>query len=528
VIAGRLVMLQLLLCCHLGGSTCLASAEEARTVGERIALARLKEIRAVTPVMRDALWSDFDPAAMPAVIHQPGGWAVAVGFTAPPAGFTLVDGVKDGDRNVYHAGPGVFRHVGRSPALVSGQWAVVSRFEPPEVLVRGDHLGRRNADEVVADFVGDAFLIYLMGQRKSSQPFASGPSSYPDDAELMALTAIEQRILMKGIRMPFNEKNLTEFQNVVRQIVAVHRARWAIMGPELAAAERETESWEGLREFVVSFVFRAATSGTLVPAGTAGDDITFQGYRSAVLERMIVTDFRLMRVPDNPTLSPAQIAGRAGALAWVLDRFAKVAWRLQVIPGDKPLVDFAAEELNVKLEDEAALLQAARSEYHYDAALALARADLGRIVEERQATLRQLMPPARRRLQIRLNHAKVLSYQDDPDESSALGGGWLLHPTMLQLKADGLELTFEAPDGAGGGAVLTRAGARRSRVEEITILLPDKGPVTVGGKPAKARKSPWNLTDTTSFEISASGLTVRLTAGSLSSGGSGVWEAGLP
>src|SRR5678816_3226020 len=239
------------------GATGAEVSPSSSAMGVRIGLARLAEVHTLSEAIQKQSWPDFDMSTIPAILYEPGGEAVAVGFPEPPAGFHRLESIQDANRPVDVAGPGVFDHQGPSPALVAGQWAVISRFDPPVAVPSGNHVGRRAAEEALADFTGDAFLIHLMRQRKTPTPFSPGPGAYPESAELMALTTIENEAMVAAVQFrDISERNIDEYQNKMKQAVAVRHARWALIGPELAQLERQIENTEGLGLYTATVVYR--------------------------------------------------------------------------------------------------------------------------------------------------------------------------------------------------------------------------------------------------------------------------------
>jgi len=143
---------------------------EGISIYEQMALARLQEVHAVGEAFKVLTWPGFDPGAQPTLMVQPDGSAMAVGFPRPPEGFRAIEGVSDANRPVFRAPPGVFQDSGEPVARVGDTWAAVARIEVPTMPVSGRRLGRRLAEEEIAEFIGDAFLVYLTGARPASTP----------------------------------------------------------------------------------------------------------------------------------------------------------------------------------------------------------------------------------------------------------------------------------------------------------------------------------------------------------------------
>lgn len=498
-----------------------ARAAEPVSFGTEIALARLREIRTLVAPIQTLGWPDFEPPSVPAIFYEPGDWAVAVGFEQPPPGFHLVEGVKDVDRPVYEAGPGTFHHEGRSPALVAGRWTVLSRFEQPEPLPSGARMGRRNAEEALAAFVGDAFMIHLMKQRKASTPFPTGTAAYPESPELMALTSMEQEALVAPLQFrQVTERNIEEYRTKVRQAIAIRHARWKLMGPELAALEDEIERTEGLGLYGATLGIRQAVNQAVKPSDIGKTDGTFKEYAHAFQSRVFMINYPMSFTVDNPAFTLPQVAQRGCALATLLDR-EDVKWHPDGLAGDKPLIDALAAKQDLKPDDEPALLEAAKADFRYDALVRLAQADLTRLRRDREAELARLFPAGSDRLEIRLKGDRVATYIDDPMTTGHLGEGRLTHPGGLGVKGPGFDLSAAPVPDAGPPRVLTQAGARRDALKSVLVRLPAGAELTLGGKRLRIGRSVTSLTTEKPLRLNAPGLDLILTAGTVSAGPDG-------
>ncbi len=496
---------------------------------ESMVLGRLQEIHAMGRAFKDLTWLGFDPSAIPAVILDPDGGAMAVGFAEPPARFKLMKLIERTDQLVFRAAPGVFNDPGGSPARVSGEWAVVSRIDPPAPGPDGRFLGRRSAEEWIADFVGDAFLAYLAGSRKESRTFAVGAATYPDSADLMALTTLERRILQQAIVMPFDETNFEEFVRLVRHLIAVRHARWKLMGPELASIEQAIENWDGLRLYVAALVYRNALSRTFSPIPISHLDPTYSGLAAtSMLFRLMITNYPLTFTPDAPTFTRAQVAYGGGSLGFLLDRVSR-QWYEKAEAGDSSLIDMLAEQTELKAgqsglkaEGEAADLEAAKRRNFYHAALRLAREDLKRSVKQREETLARDFPPGPRRLEIHLTGDRLTVYQDDLATTSDLGGGMVVHRGRLEIHGPGVDLTLEPGRDPFRTGVLTRAKARRDELTGITLILPDGVSLTVGQAPYRPERTPRTVTPEAPLRVKAQGIELQAVAGALRAAGGGL------
>ena len=515
-----------------------ARAAEALSPGERIALARLKEIRTVADPIQRLSWPDFNAADVASVMYEPDGWAVAVGFKSPPPGFTPIDGVMDGDRPVYRAAPGAFSqviHDGRSPALVAGQWAVLSRFDPPETVPSGLYTGRRSAEEALAAFVGDSFLIHLMQQRKKTTPFSIGTAAYPETPELMALTTMENAALVAPLQFrQVDERNIEEFRKKMKEAVAVHHARLKLIGPELADLEKEIENTEGLGLYSATLVYRHAINQSFKPTAVADADPTFRGYEHAFQNRVMATNYPLSYTVDNPAMTQRLVAQRGGTIGSVLDKI-DAPWRPEAPEGKASRFDALAAKQEIKPDDEPAMLEAAKADYRYDLLLGLATDDLARLRRQREAVVARLFPAGASRLVITLSGAPVASYQDDPDTTGHLGEGRLLHPGGVSLQTAGLRVivsgAIEATGAAGAlgvePALMTQAGARRDAVKTITVRLGLDSGLTIGGKRLKTVKSGTLLSQTLPLELKTPEIALKVTAGMVSTAPDGSVQVDL-
>ncbi|HET6373812.1 MAG TPA: hypothetical protein VFG76_10915, partial [Candidatus Polarisedimenticolia bacterium] len=360
------------------------------SVYELMTVGRLREVREVGPLSENA-WNGFNPASIPMVFLDPDGGALAVGFPEPPAGFTKLDKLKEGDQVFYRAKPGVVPIEGGSPRSISGRWAVVSRVEPPAPAPAGDHLGRRSTEMEVADLVGDAFLVHLMKFRPGATGTVMGAAAYPDDPELMALTTIEQHALLAAQYMSVTEETMEPFHRVIRQLIALHHARAKLLGTDLAAVELAIENWDGLRLFQVAQVYRRAVSGTFKPVPIYHRDPTYTGFTGSLMQRLLLTNYPLGFTQDSPVSTREQVALRAGSFAFLLERLSR-EWFPKAIPGDRSLADLVAEYVDLKPEDEPAVLEDAKKSNAYPVVLKMAKEDLERGLRERQRLIERDFP----------------------------------------------------------------------------------------------------------------------------------------
>ncbi len=515
----------LLLAAAISACSMPASAAEGRAGivhGENLALARQAAARSISRRFDRVVWPGFDAGEAPAVIFQPGGWAVAAGFPEPPEGFELIPGIQDGDRPVYRVTePGGFTDPGRSPARVAGRWAVISRIDPPPVIPPPGRLGRPVAEEAIARFIGDAFMIHLAQARGLESPFPSGIPVYPDSAELTALTAVEQRLLLETARVVnLDETNIEEFKEMARQIVAVRRERWRIMGPETAGLEHAVESTYGMGDLIEQSVNRMAMLGGFVPRQIFESDPTYLGHGNSLLLRLIRTNYAMGFTPDSPAATVDQITARARNLGFLLIKIddllgwkgLKGGWKDPVVEGKTPLVDLLAGGDESKETDAGDLLERAKEEQGYVSFLRLAREDLGRMVRDREAAIGALFP-AGDSLEIRLGSVPA-SLANDMAATIHLGKGRSLHSGKLDIRAGGFHLALDEYPPSPGPRVMTTLNLDRS-LAGITLRL-EGLEVRLAGEPIGTLPRPLDLGPDRALTAAAPGLRIEAGSGSLS------------
>jgi hypothetical protein len=176
----------------------------------------------------------------------------------------------------------------------------------------------------------------------------------------------------------------------------------------------------------------------------------------------------------------------------------------------------------LKPEEEAAFLEEAKTRHFYSTALRLAREDLERSVRGREQTLARDFPPGRGRLEIRLKGERVAAYLDDPVGQGYLGGGMLAHPGRLEIHGPGMDLGMKPIQGAARPRVLTAAKARRDELTGITLNIPEGASITIGGEAYHADGKARRLTSLAPFRLTAEGLELRVSSGTLKSGRDGM------
>ncbi len=521
-------MLGALVC--LGALGAAPGREEAQELGlfERTALARIEQVYVMQRAFRPAAWKEFLPHEVPAVLHEPGGAALAAGFPEPPPGFRPLAGVRDAaDRPVFRAEPGAFAPPGRSPAQVAGRWAVVSEVAAPEPVPSGLRMGRPQAESAIAAHVSDALMVHLMRARGTTRPYPVGPAAYPESPDLTALAYLQQRALLRAAQMVnVTERNIGELHRLLRQVVAVWRSRARLVGPELAALEREVELTDGLGLYARTIVLRSGVVN-FEPPPIAEWDATFGGYASSPMNRILLTNEPLLHFPDGPDATWPQIALRACALGFQLDRLS-ADWAEKAMPGDRSFADLVAEILPLTADQEAEHLESAKKEQRYEVALRLAREDIERVRAGRRSIQDRRFPPGRSLLVVSVAPGGVSSYQDDPWTTGHAGEGKLLHPGALLLEGPGLSLAQDPGGAADRPPVLTVAGGRRDAVGKVYLALPEEASVRIGGRPAGRLRAPAPLDDERPLELSWPGLRLRVARGVLESAPDGTWKVTLP
>ena len=500
----------------------------APSQGETLALARLAEVRSIGRRLDKVNWPGFEVTEYPVVLFQPGGWALAAGFPKAPEGFEKIPGARDHDRPVYRISePGGFSDPGRSPALVSGRWAVISRFDPPPVIPPEGHMGRPGAEKAIARILGDAFMIHVMEKRGRESPFPSGVPIYPDSAELTALTAVEHRLLLASTRVVnLDEKNFDAFKDLARRIVAVRRERWRIMGPETAALEHAVESTYGLGDLIEQSTHRMATLGGFIMEPISEEDPTYQEHANSLLLRLMMTNYPMSFTPDSPAATVDQIAARARNLGYLVNRITgRLGWKglegdyaARVIEGRDALVELLAGG-DESETDAAALLEQAKEKQGYLALLRLAREDLIRLIRSREETVGVLFPPGPGRLDIRLAAVEA-SIANDMKGTIHAGKGRSFHTGELRIRAEGLDLALDEYPLSDRPRVMTLLDPGSRRLEGIAIRL-DGLAVSVAGRPLEPGFSPASLEPGSPLVVDGHGIRLEARAGTLSAGGDG-------
>ena len=110
------------------------------------------------------------------------------------------------------------------------------------------------------------------------------------------------------------EKNIGEFHRMVRTVVAIRRARWSLMGEELAGLEKEIELSEGLRLFTATMVHRHALNRTLTSTDPGKTDGTFVSWVNGPAMRMLGMGYPMFFTGDNPAATLPQVAVRGAVL----------------------------------------------------------------------------------------------------------------------------------------------------------------------------------------------------------------------
>jgi len=485
--------------------------QPALSVGERIAIARLREARAAGDGFTNPNVPDFDPAHYPSVIYEPGEWAVAAGFMQAPPGFAAIEGVEVAGKPVWRAPDGTFvppKTGRRSPARLWGEWAVIAEISAPQVLLSEDHTGRISGEEWLSGFLADGYMLYLMRQRKAETPYVAAPVVWPDSAELAALSALQQRLIMRSGRMHVTEKNVADWYALLAQLVAVTHERRRVLGPQLTAREHAVELTDGVRHWVVTLLPRLGLLGGFERTPIHESDPTFHGYADSPVLRSALSYETLIAFPDSPASSRRQIATRAGEIINLIEMLKLWSWRVDLVAGIRPLIDQVGDRISYKIEEEPAHLQKGKADNGYDLALSLAASDLEVLRRGREALLATTFPPGKERLEIQL--ASPVTWTGPPEGSSWLGEGRWLVTSELSLDTPALRLRKTAQ----GSPVLVREGDRPGTVSGLLLVIPP------GQQPTQKTAS--------RFSATPAGLEVSLTGGSLSIGPDGTGRLSLP
>ena len=476
---------------------------------ERIALARLEEVRNTAEVFGRVSWEGFDPSSYPSVIYEKGKWALAAGFDYPPAGFTPIEGVSFGELPVYRATSPMTPPLD-SPARLGDDWVVFMELEAPEPLPDGRHMGRRTAERAIGRFIGDAFLLYLMEKRGASTPRVIGAGSYPDDPELIALAVLEQRLILQVLQTRRNERTLGEWNRSLHQLIATRRARYALVGETLTRQEQAIENWEGQRMYTEAMLFTHRVAGAFTEGDIGATDGTFQWYRSSFYLRLVNTHIAMTYAPDTPVLTYRQTTMRAVGLMFILDRFPTVIWRPDNISGELSLIDQLAKHSEFDPEQEEELLTSAKKDFAFDSALVLARSDMATILKERDGLVAGLFPAGSSRLEIVLNGERLDTYHEDPFTARSSGPGALIHE-ILEIEGEGLHLTIVGTE-EDPAAALTHHGVSRDEVSRILITLPTGSAFLLGKKKLRPGSRPRSI-GPEELRVSGPGLDLRVASG---------------
>jgi len=462
------------------GTAAPRAGDEPLGVQERAAIARVRALESLRGLLP---WQDFDPTEYPFIVHAPGEWALAFGFEAPPDGFATVDDVIVAGRPVTRNASCSFAPPPWSPAKVGGSWAVISEAVAPEAAPAGSHLGGPSSEETLARMVGDAFGLYLMRKRGTSSPHVAVPVGYPDSPELIALTSLERKILLELFRIKaLTELTIPNQRRLSRQAIAVHEERARLIGPELAAAERDVERWDGLRADAAQVVHKLAMQGSFRPEGLEAADPGFNGNSISGLNRGLLLSYPTSLVVDGPAATVAQIAGRFCALGFAAERM-DGAWRIRAVDGDRSVIDILAAALGAPREGETTsapeLLTQAKESFDYDLLLDAGREVLQRITVGREAILAAIGAGADK-VVIRLNGAAVTEYVEDAATARHLGGGSLLHEKALTVRTTSLELQYLPARPVTPLRVITRSTNRSDRIAEIALVgAPGRPPLSL-------------------------------------------------
>ena len=321
---------------------------EALPLVQNIAAARGGEALDVIYRMSQLFWPTLKDQDLAILILQPGEWSVLVNHPSPPEGFVVRGTIpREGHESPtyeipddlprvwsVHAGRGVapegwlpgMSHVlsGRRTAVVL--WNHVS-------LPRGTTAGWPPAEAVLCNMIRELWLAHL-DAREGSPRIDPMSWSYRADAEDLARGIVEQRLIARLLRLPYNERTLTRYREILSMWLAVRQTRMAA-NPSGVRMEEEIERRDGLAHFTQTVTFRVLDQlGQEERPHLESLDPFFDQYTGYFAIRVNALNYPLLWYPTTPiqALQRARFTGAALAfVAWP----ALVRWNERFF-GDDP------------------------------------------------------------------------------------------------------------------------------------------------------------------------------------------------
>ncbi len=348
-----------------------SGAAAGPSASRRLGIARLRGAWWIGRGVREHVFKDFDPNAIPVLMveRREGreGWALLMNHPAPPDGFTLAE-------EVGAEGPAVF--AGKAPPLPPGAFspfplagAPTALFIVGETLPDGP-LGSEPAERILPRLIHEMVHVYALSRGTPPGLAPASALTYPDIPEVMALAAVENRILMEFLNADLTKTLYLE--DLARQFIAVRRTRWALAG-ESAGSERRLELAEAPAIYAESQALRILGQRLIEPPPLQGADPAYHSFQYPLLWRLTFLQDRLAGMPSNPSHLAARIPYAAAAQALMLERLNAPDWLTRVFKADTALIDLLAERVPLDAAQQEEAFSRARTAFDYEPALALAR-----------------------------------------------------------------------------------------------------------------------------------------------------------
>ena len=352
-------------------------AEEAKlTASQKQGVVRLRAACWMGRGVREFLWSEFDPNSIPVLmVERRSGrapWALLINHPKPPQAFAPAAPADETGAAVLLAA-GAVSLPGETSPISIGDVATAVFFVGETI--PDDRLGSEASERIVARILHEMIHVWAVRQGLSAGLVPAHPAAFPDSPEIVALAAVEGRILADFLYADTGKAYY--LQDLARQFVAVRRARWTLMGPA-SDYERRVELWESPAVFVESQVFKWGGQRFVEQPPDTGLDPAYHSFNYGLLWRLSFLIDRLLKVPVGPECLPPRLAWSGGAQLLLLDRLG-YDWRPDIFKEGTTLPDLIAQKVPV---DGAAMspsetLTAARKAFGYEAALAIARERMG-------------------------------------------------------------------------------------------------------------------------------------------------------
>lgn len=356
-----------------GGAARGTTAGESLGPAQAQALSRVMAARTLCAAIEKPVWSGLDPAAIPVLFveERPGRapFVLLVGHPDPPSGLRAVETARED-------GPPVL--VGSSlriPPEAASPWSLNGK--PTALYRRGGALwpttvGDLPAEREILAVVHHMIHVHLaasggevFAHREAPPPLEEAPP------EITALASLESRILAEILYT--SQRKQAYVAELVRQLLAVRKARRALMGERSASMDR-VETGEGPAVYTEYEILRLTGSRELPPPPAGPAESAYSAFQYGVVWRLD----RIFEPLLEPAGDPLQAARRApltgAALAVALDRL-QVDWRPRMTAeGGPPLLeDLLAERVGLEASQQEESLRQARVAFDFSAILDLVR-----------------------------------------------------------------------------------------------------------------------------------------------------------